>query len=173
MALDPDFVKAVSEHQMGAVYRRLTDIMPIDPSLNNLNEMLKYAEANISDLYQPHDGESLKLSSIDWTTTYYDQQRYKLEKNFSRERLDLVRDMTKDRYSDTIIHRKEAEQKREQERRTQPSTMQPKKIGEATAIAGVVAAGIGIGVGSTAVTVVGAIVAVGGIIVAVADSTKK
>ena len=173
MALNQDFVKVVSEHQMSAVYRRLTNIMPIDPSLNKLDEMLKYAEANISDLYQPHDGESLKLSTLDWTTDYYDQQRYKLEKNFSRERLDLVRNMTKHRYSDTIIYRKEAEQKREQEKRAQPSTIQPKHIGGAATVAGLVATGIGIGAGSMAVTAVGAIVAVGGIIVAVADSTKK
>ena len=173
MALSQDFMEKVSDHQMGAVYRRLTDIMPIDPSLSKLDEMLKYAEANIPDLYQAHDGEALKSSSSDWTNTYYDQQRYKLEKNFSRERLDLVRIMTKHHYADTIAYRKEAEQKREQERHPQPSNIHKKQIGGGVALAGLFAAGVGIGVGSAALTVVGAVVAVGGIYVVVADSTKK
>lgn len=172
MALNSDFIKAVSEGRMWAVYQRLADIMPIDPSLREQDEMLKYAEQNLAELYQQHDGEVLITNIADWTDQYYKEQKRRLEKNFSRERLDFLRDMTKHRFADTIKYRAEQERER-QEKASAEKVIEAKRIAGAAAVAGVVAAGIGVIVGSTAVAVVGAVVAVGGIAVAVADSTRK
>lgn len=173
MALNSDFTKAVAEGRMWEVYQRLVDIMPIDPSLREQDEMLKYAERKIPNLYQPHDEENLLHNISDWTTKYYDDQRYRLEKNFSRERLELLRNMTKHRYSDTIKYR--AEQEREYQRarvRPQKQVIEPKCIGVGAAVVGAVVVGIGISVGSTAVKVIGGVVAVGGIAAAVVNSKK-
>jgi hypothetical protein len=175
MALNNDFVKAVADGRLWEVYQRLADILPIDPSLKEQDEMLKYAERHLPDLYQPHDGEVLSTDDVEWTDNYYLEQKSRIEKNFSRERLELLRHMTKHRYADTIKYRAEQEEERrkEAERRHSGPTIAPRHIGGAAAVVGIATVGIGIGIGSTAVTVVGAVVAVGGIVVAVADSTKK
>lgn len=174
MALNSDFIKAVAERRMWEVYQRLVDIMPIDPSLREQDEMLKYAEQELPNLYQQHDEENLLHNISDWTTKYYDDQRYRLEKNFSRKRLELLRNMTKHRYTDTIKYRDE--QAREYQRarvRPQKQVIEPKRIGVVAAVVGAVAVGIGISVGSTAVKVIGGVVAAGGIAVAVVNSSKK
>jgi len=174
MTLNNDFVKAVADVRMWEIYQRLSDIMPIDPSLREQDKMLKYAEQNLLDLYQPHDGEALKTDPVEWTKKYYDDEKYRLEKNFSRERLKLLRDMTKHRYADTINHRSEQEHERQRTQQLRKEQLiEAKHIGGAVALIGVVAAGVGIGVGSTAVSVAGVVVAVGGVTVAVTSTTKK
>jgi hypothetical protein len=175
MAINAGFVKAVSEGRLREVYQRISDIMPIDPSLHEQDEMLKYAEEKLPNLYQKHNGEELKAEISDWTNDYYDDERYRLEKNFSRERLNLLRDMTKHRYADTIKYRAEEENERQrqaQKQRTE-SAITTKQAGSAAIVVGVVAAGIGIGISSTMVTLVGAVVAVGGIVAVATDATKK
>lgn len=170
MALNDDFIKAVSDKRMWAVYQRLSDIMPIDPSLKTQDEMLKYAEENLTELYQPHDGEVLNTDSAKWTKEYYDDEKYRLENNFSRERLSLLRDMTKYRYADTIKYRADQERERQHKEHSHQQVKIARSVGGGVAVAGTVAAGIGIAVGSTAATFVGIAAVVGGITLVVSSS---
>ncbi|MDR0916490.1 MAG: hypothetical protein LBN02_04805 [Oscillospiraceae bacterium] len=175
MAIPDTFVKAVSEGNMQAVHRRLADLMPIDPSLHMQDEMLKYAEEKLPNLYQTHDGDELKTDAESWTEAYYDQERYRLEKNFSRERLNMLRDLTRHMYAD-VIQREETEARQHQQSAPQQYAKKSgsaKLLGGAAAVVGAAAVAVGVVASSTAVSVIGAVVVVGGIVVLATDAAKK
>lgn len=100
--LNETFVKAVENRTMWQVYEMIVDSAVITPSLIHQDAMIKYAEEKIPDLYQKHDGEKLSQDKKDWTKDYYKDQKVRLERNFSKERLDLFRKMTQYIYKDTI-----------------------------------------------------------------------
>jgi hypothetical protein len=97
--LNKDFMRAVNEGHMQELYFQLSDVLSIDPTAKEHDKMIKYAEQRLCDnLDQPHDGEILSKNKEDWTLEYYKKQKYRLEKNFSRERRELLRDMAIYRY---------------------------------------------------------------------------
>jgi hypothetical protein len=174
MPLNNDFVNAVSAHRMWEVYQRLADILIFDPSLKEQDNMLRFAESNLPSLYQSHDGEKLAAELSNWTDEYYKEQKRKLEKNFSLERLDLLRKMTKYKFADIVTYRENAEKERQRaQRQTAMPSIEIKRVGGAAAVVGIVVAGVGIGIGSTVMTVAGAIVTVGGLAIAVVGADKK
>jgi len=135
--------------------------------------MLEYAENNLPEsIWQQHDGEELLSMQEEWTDAYYKEQKIKLEKNFSKERLDLLCNMTKHRYAETIKYREIAEKER-QKAELGTKTISPKQIGSTAAVVGAVIAGAGIIASSTAVTTVGATVAIGGVVLFAVNAKKK
>ena len=57
MALTNEFIDAVANNKKTRVRIMLKDIMLVDPSMKAFNEMLSYAESNMDNLYDEHDGE--------------------------------------------------------------------------------------------------------------------
>jgi hypothetical protein len=156
MTLNEDFIAAVEEHRMWAVYQRLADILSISSSLERQDEMLRYAESRLPDLYQDHDGEELDYNENKWTDEYYKDQKWKLEKNFSKDRLALLRRMAERKYE------------KEKIKKMPPEVIVPMAVGGAVAVGGIVTVCVGIGIGSMPITALGAAVAVvGGVIVVV------
>ena len=164
MALNADFIAAVDERNMPRVYRRLADIMPIDPSLQMLDEMLEYAGRH-QDLFQPHDGESLKHAESDWSRDYYDEQKLNLENNFSQERLALMRKMTLHRYAEKIEARKK---EKEEDEKSRGFNIKPRHIaGGCALVGGAAAVAYGAYAGSALLTGAGAAFALGGVAILV------
>lgn len=89
MALTEEFIEAVGNGKKTRVRIMLKDIMLVDPSLKTFNEMLTYAEKNLSDLYDEHDGEELISDSTEWDEDYMNQQMVAVVTNFSKERIAL------------------------------------------------------------------------------------
>ena len=98
MALTKEFTEAVENGKKTRVRIMLKDIMLVDPSLRSFNEMIKYAEQNMSDLYDQHDGESLNNDSAFWDEDYMNQQMTSVVTNFSKERIGLLKKIVKKLY---------------------------------------------------------------------------
>lgn len=98
MALTKAFKDAVQKGDKLGTKIMIKDIMIIDPSLKDYDEMIRYAEENMSDLYDIHDGEVLKNDPLDWTEDYLDEQMVVLIGNFSKERLALLKKIVRKLY---------------------------------------------------------------------------
>jgi len=158
------FKKDVREGNMQNIYISLAASMPNDPSLRRFNEMFNYATSALSNLYQPHNEEDLKYSESDWTGEYYDKQQAALNRNFSKERVDLMKKMTPHVLAEKIAVRKVEEL--EKSKVPSSPSIKPKQVGCVTAAAGVVGCGIGLAAGSTALAVGGGVVAIMGAAIA-------
>ena len=101
MAITNEFKEAVLNNKLTRVRIMLKDMMLVDPSLTTFNEMIKYAESNMSNLYDIHDGEAFKDIS-EWDKDYIDQQMVSMITNFSKERVELVKKIVRYIYKDEI-----------------------------------------------------------------------
>jgi hypothetical protein len=101
MSLDQDFIEAVEDKNKRLVRIKLANSITIDPTLRTFEEMKKYAETHISDLFDVHKGDLL-TDRGEWTKDYYDKQQTELSFNFSRERLRFVCEMAVYLYSERI-----------------------------------------------------------------------
>jgi hypothetical protein len=135
MALDNEFIEAVNDKNRRLVRFKLGDIITIDPTLKTFREMKDYAEHNLENLYDAHQGV-LNIDKNGWTKDYYNEQQTELYYNFSSERLKLLCEMAVHFYGDRIntIH---ANRTRENRNET------AKRVGGCALGAGVLVAGIG------------------------------
>ena len=102
MALTKEFIEAVDNGKRTRVRIMLKDIMLVDPSLKTFDEMLTYADKNMSDLYDQHDGEELNTDSSAWDEDYLNQQMVSVVTNFSKERIALLGKIVKKLYAHKI-----------------------------------------------------------------------
>lgn len=108
MALTNEFIDAVSNNKKTRVRIMLKDIMLVDPSMRAFNEMISYAEKNMVDIYDEHDGETLNSSSTAWTEDYMNQQMVHVVTNFSKERVNLLKSIVEHRYGGKVERPKES-----------------------------------------------------------------
>lgn len=101
MAITNEFKDAVLNNKLTRVRIMLKDMMLVDPSLTTFNEMIKYAESNMSNLYDIHDGEAFKDIS-EWDKDYMNQQMVSIIANFSKERVELVKKIVRYIYKEKI-----------------------------------------------------------------------
>lgn len=161
MALTKAFTDAVLSGDKLGTKIMIKDILIIDPSLRDYNEMIKFAEENMPNLYDSHDGEMLKDSSAEWTEDYLNEQMVILIGNFSKERLELLKKMVQKLYykpEEKVVVRNQHYQE------ATPEWSSKKKVGTALAVVGGVTAvagfvttnmlAIGGGLGAAAVGVV-------------------
>lgn len=102
MALTKEFTEAVYKGKKTRVRIMLKDIMLVDPSLKTFDEMLVYAEKNMTDLYDQHDGEEFKSDSSLWDEDYMNEQMVSVVTNFSKERIAILSAIVKKLYAHKI-----------------------------------------------------------------------
>lgn len=167
MALTREFTDAVDAGKKIRVRIMLKDIMLVDPSLNTFNEMLEYAEKNMEDLYDCHDGEELIKDSESWDEEYMNQQMVSVVNNFSKERLDILRKIVRKIYASKIQPEKNVKSTNSTSSSSNPSCnssfSKVQVAGGVVAIAGVGALIGGIAGSSTSVAVIGGVAIAGGI----------
>ena len=154
MEMTNEFKEAVDSNKKIRVRIMLKDIMLVDPTMQEFDEMMDYALEKMPNLYDEHDDEKLKFDSSEWTETYLNSQMVTVVNNFSKERIDLLRNMVK------YIYRDKAEHIRRKEENKSNSTLSRKQVG------------IGVTAVGTAVTVAGicghqGVLIAGGVVVAV------
>ena len=66
--------------------------------------------SKIPDLYDEHDDEELIYDSSEWNEAYLNSQMVMVVNNFSKERIDLLRNMVKHIYRDKADHMRRGEQ---------------------------------------------------------------
>ena len=100
MAITSEFMEAVNNGNRTRVRIMLKDIMLVDPTMAKFDEMLKYASSKMNDLYDEHDDETLKYDRTEWNEAYLNNQMVVVVGNFSKERVELLRNMVRFLYRD-------------------------------------------------------------------------
>ena len=138
MAITNEFRDAVLTGKRTRVRIMIKDIMLVDPTMRQFDEMLKFAESNIADLFDEHNEEILKYDCSDWNESYLNNQMVAVVSNFSKERVELLRNMVKYIYQDKV----ETINAKNQNQSTKTLTRKQVGIGMTTAGAVATVAGI-------------------------------
>ena len=164
MSLSPEFISAVDSGNKLRTRIMLKDCMVLDPTFTTYDERAAYAISKMPDLYDDHDGEVLEHDMTAWTKDYMDSQMVTLIDNFSKERVELLRSVCRNIFSETAerIHVETVIRDAQKERKS----VSKKQIGTGVAIGGGVAAAVGIACSQPVITVAGAVaVVVGGVMI--------
>lgn len=138
MAITNEFKDAVESGKKIRVRIMLKDIMLVDPTMGQFDEMLNYALNNMTELYDEHNDEVLKYSSAEWNEAYLNNQMVTVVNNFSKERVELLRNMIK------FIYRDKADKIRKDNEYKSSTTITKKQIGIGVTAVGTTAAVVGI-----------------------------
>ena len=140
MAISNEFREAVSTGNKISVRIMLKDIMLVDPTMKQFKEMLDFAETNLQNLYDEHDGEVLKYDHSDWNVSYMNSQMVVVVNNFSKERVELLQNLVKFIYKDKIQQINTSYQPKSKTGITKKQVgMGITAVGAATAVAGICA----------------------------------
>ena len=138
MAITNEFRDAVQNGKKTRVRIMLKDIMLVDPTMKLFDEMLDFAKLNIFDLFDEHNEEVLKYDCSDWNEAYLNNQMVVVVSNFSKERVELLRNMVK------YIYRDKAEKINADNQYQSTTTVTKKQVGIGMTFAGVTATVVGI-----------------------------
>lgn len=83
------FIKAVNECDLLSVRISIANELMLDPRGKSFKEMLAYAESNLTNLYDKHDGVSYSEETETWNESFLFSLKNDLDNNFSRERLEF------------------------------------------------------------------------------------
>ena len=105
MSLSREFVEAVEKNDLTLVRVMIKNSLVSDPTFNEFNELISYAEKNIAELYEEHDGDGFVTDSSSWDKSYMNKQLNNLMYNFSKERIKHLKKVCGAVYSDRIKSR--------------------------------------------------------------------
>ena len=81
------FMKAISDGDLITIRLYLANELLLDSRGESFNQMRSYAEMNIMDLYEIHDGTDFSEIPPSWDEELLFNLRNDLDSNFSKERL--------------------------------------------------------------------------------------
>lgn len=102
MAVSAEFKDAVNSGNLIRVRVMLKNSMQSDLTLRDFEEKVKYAESNLPDLYDVHDGEMLNDDITTWSFDALDTQTARVVNNFSRERVDYIKKLVRHLYAKQV-----------------------------------------------------------------------
>lgn len=140
MSISKDFIDAVAEENELRARIMLSNYMITDPSFRDFDESLAYALKTLPELVVPHDGEELNHDVTAWTKEYLDKQCTAVVNNFSKERINLLRNMCAHIYKDKVEETHRREFVRDAQAKRKKAAPSKTKIGAATMGVGAVAA---------------------------------
>lgn len=82
-----EFIDAIEANDVTKVRLLLSDELMLNPHSDKYQEMKEYAEKNLPNLYEEHDGTSLEYDEGNLTMDFLMQIKNDLDFNFSKERL--------------------------------------------------------------------------------------
>ena len=87
--MDSKFIDAVQTGKIIRVRLALSNELLLDPRGTTFIEMLRYAESNLSSLFQDDDGKVYDRNPANWNNDFLYDLKNGLDLNFSREKLAL------------------------------------------------------------------------------------
>lgn len=176
MAVSQEFQTALDNKDIMTVRIMLKDSLVVDPTFTEFGEMLRLAEKSLDSLYDEHDGEELINDGSRWNKDYMDTQMVKVIRNFSKERIELLKNIcshlygTKRTAQPIIVDPPRQDSgpntKSKKDNYESSTSARNRKDGERLVMGGAVLIGIGILSETTLITVasivVGAVAVVGG-----------
>jgi len=161
MTITQEFREAVNNKDTRMVRIILKDSLVVDPTFAEFNQMNALAEANIEALYDEHDGEVLKSETIAWTKDYMDEQMVQVVYNFSKERINLLKNICRQLYGQRASEI-------EKQRNTPLTQIQfsRKQVGTGLVVGGVATTVVGVAIAEPLIVATGiAVVIVGGVLI--------
>ena len=165
MAITQEFIDAVQSNKIMRVRIILKDSLLLDPTAVQFDEMERYANSQMGNLYVQHDGEKLNFDVTVWDETYLNQQMVIVVNNFSNERIQLIKDMVRYLYRDKV---NKIQSERGSDYKKYEVTR--KELGAGVAVAGTVLAVAGLCTSHTLLIAGGAVVAVAGVALVATDT---
>ena len=145
MTINLDFKRAVDTKNIRLARIMLKDSLIIDPTFEEFNELLNYAEQELPYLYDEHDGTKFNFDSSHW----------------NKERVDFLKKLCRHIYADRIV---DIKMRNKHQPESQP-LISKKQVGTAMIVGGTVVAIVGVATAEILVTTSGvAIAAAGGVI---------
>lgn len=93
--MKPMFMEAISNGDLITIRLYLANELLLDSRGESFNQMRSYAEINIMDLYEIHDGTDFSEIPSSWDEELLFNLRNDLDSNFSKERLDFFEKVAK------------------------------------------------------------------------------
>lgn len=169
MNLSQEFISAVEENNLIKVKVMIKDSLVIDPTFQEVDEYIKYASKNIPDLFNNQDDEVFIQDSSKWDKEYMNSQLNKLMYNFSKERINHIKDICKKIYSERRV-------KIEENRSNEGNNVRivgTEKIAVGTSLVGVATIAAGVICSKSILTVGGAALLIGGGVAYINEVSKK
>lgn len=88
-----EFKAAISVKNLLRTRIMLKDSLIVDPTFEQFNEMLAYAESKLSNLFVPFDGERLENDRTKWNEVVMNEELVKLVTNFSEKRVEHLKEV--------------------------------------------------------------------------------
>ncbi len=98
MSLTESFKIALENEDITKIRAAITNSFTADPSLNYFEELMDAVDKKGIDIFEPHNEKELKYNQGDWTKEYFTKELTEILFNFSKERLDLLKNITKKLY---------------------------------------------------------------------------
>lgn len=165
MNISNEFLTAVEEKDTLMIKIMLKDSLIVDPTFKEFDELLDIAEKAIPDIYDEHNGEVFESDISMWNKDYMDEQMVNLLDNFSKERITLLKNICKLRYSE----RAEEIKKQRLIENNKKTLDTQKQIGIGIAAGGAAIAVAGLVASKPVVVGIGAVAAIAGGILIAAD----
>lgn len=159
MAISPDFKNAVDSKNVRLTRIMLKDSMVIDPTFREFDELLRYAENVLPDLYDEHDGEHFTNDISLWTKDLLNDQMVNVVYNFSKDRISFLKKLCRYIYTDRV------ETKEREVFVNEHKPLSKKQVGTGMVAGGAVVAIVGAVTSYSVVAVTGVTIAIAGGIV--------
>lgn len=91
--VSPEFKSTISNNNLLRARIMLKDSFVVDPSFDQLNEMLAYAERMLPDIMVPFDGDILESDSLKWNQEVMNMELVQLVNNFSEIRVNHLKEV--------------------------------------------------------------------------------
>lgn len=102
MSISKELIEAVNSKNVTLVRIILKNSLIMDPTFKEFDEEIAYAEKNINNLYEEYDGYELEENKSKWNKDYMDEQLNNLLYNFSKKRINHLKDICRVVYEDKI-----------------------------------------------------------------------
>lgn len=186
MALDNEFMQAINNNDFTKIRSMIANSFIIDPSTQDVKEMLIEVDKQNIPIYETHDEIDLNWDKSIWTKDYLNRVLGELLFNFSKERIDLLLKLTPYVYREYLGNQQKQQQNQNHtkpvQRNERPfNNRQTRTLPKGTAtrrgpvtykknssplpyvsIGGAVVAAIGWVTSSTVATVIGCALCIGG-----------
>ena len=172
------FIESVKSGDVRKVRLSLSNELLLDPRGKAFAEMLNYAKANLSNLFEENrEARYEVLPKEQWDENFLFTVKSDLDSNFSVEKLAfhqaVIEIVGKDKMASLDEEEKNAKMQKSSSHQPREKAKRSKKtVSMSVATGGAVLTIVGLCVGKTLLTLVGGAVLIGGVLITINDSRK-
>ena len=172
------FIESVKSGDVEEVRLALSNELLLDPRGKTFTEMLNYAKANFSNLFEENKEAGYEVLPKDqWDEDFLFTVKNDLDSNFSVEKLAfyqaVIEIVGKDKMASLDEEDKNAKMQKSSSHQPKGKAKRSKKtVSMSVATGGAVLTIVGLCVGKTLLTMVGGAVLIGGVLITINDSRK-